>query len=205
MSRVARICLCLMPALSIAGIAAAPAGARSTDMFPPEISTQLPAGYADYLADMDEPRLWKPKAAKGFRTRIRFSISGIVLAKASIRIDERENGKITGHLAMLDYERGSHGTGVVTETLFSVTRQQFEDLQRKIAQSALWSIYPEFYNGDPKDICIDGENIILERVDAKGYRFSTANAQCTAPGEILAIAENIVDLAKATRVKGWLR
>jgi hypothetical protein len=204
MSRVARICLCLTPALSIAGFAAAPAAARSNDMFPLEISKQLPADYADYLADMDEPRLWKPKAAKGFRTRIWFSISGIVLARASIRIDERENGKITGHLAMLDYERGSRGAGVVTETRFSVTRQQFEDLQRQIAQSALWSIYPEFYNGDPNDICVNGEEIILERVDAKGYRFSTANAQCTAPAEILAIAAMIADLAKATRVKGWL-
>src|SRR5207253_5029194 len=99
---------------------------------------------------------------------------------ASIRIDERESGRLSGHMAFVDHRNRDVPNGR-TESSFSVSRGQMDRLRAAIREARMFTLFPEFWrsaNGD--DICVDGMELIFERLDAEGYRFSTANAQCNA-------------------------
>lgn len=167
-------------------------------MLPPEIASQFEASFLDGFG---EPALWRPEARRGYRTRIRLTLAGVLIERVSMRIDERANGRLEGHLVFLNPRNRQvpHGR---TESSFRVTRAQFDALRQSFERARLWSIYPEFH--PITEVCIDGTEIIFERTDAEGYRFSDANAQCAAPYAMRQAAETMIDISGAHRVRHWL-
>jgi hypothetical protein len=174
---------------------------RGAGMLPPEIASQFSPGY---LAGFGEPPLWRPEALRHYRSRVRLTINGILYTKISIRIDERANGWLEGHVAFVD-PRDRESPDGLTERYFSVSRARFDTLQRAFQRANLWHLYPEFYPMTGDNICVDGMELIFERADANGYRFSTANAQCTAPGAMLQAAATMIDISGERRALAWLR
>ncbi|HYD39105.1 MAG TPA: hypothetical protein VEA60_15920 [Allosphingosinicella sp.] len=183
-------------------VADAAAAAPPRAMLPPELGY----GYERVVFEgLDEPPLWRAREARGYRSRIRLSIAGIVRAKASIRIDRRRTGALSGRLVLVDLDSRARPERRIVRR-FRVSAAQSEALDRLIGEAGLWTIHPQFYvHEDPEMICLDGMELVFERVDARGYRFSTANAQCTAPGGMLRVAEKMMEIARAGDLKRWLR
>jgi hypothetical protein len=171
-------------------------------MLPPEISKQFSP---HYFAGFREPPLWVAYAGQGYRSRIRLTIAGILKSKASIRIDERDNGRLTGHLVFVRLDNKGHPRER-NATPFRVSRAQWGALRQAVERARLWNIYPEFYGyGEGGElICIDGMQLIFERVDSNGYRFSTANAQCNAPEAVRRAAAEMIEISGAEDVMHWL-
>lgn len=190
----------LASALALAGASPAPSP-QGEGMLPPEVAAQFPSGY---LAGFGEPPLWRPEALRNFRSRIRLTINGILYTKVSIRIDERSNGWLEGHVAFVDPRDHSVPNGL-TERYFTVGRARFDALRQTFERARLWHIYPEFYQMTGDNICVDGMELIFERADANGYRFSTANAQCTAPPAMIEAAAALIELSRERRVLHWLQ
>ena len=197
-----RIRTMLACALALFFFAAPPVQAQRVSMLPPDIDQQYsPAWIAGY----GERPLWTARAGKGYRTRLRMSLAGISLTRVSIRIDERDNGAIAGRILVGRLPRGRRGLEVA-ERRFPVTRAQFDALQQRIRQSRLWQTYPQYwYLSEEDNICVDGMELVMERVDAAGYRFAHANAQCGAPADMLAVASAMIDLSREPNVGGLLR
>jgi hypothetical protein len=96
----------------------------------------------------------------------------------------------------------------VQNRTFSVPPADLAALNDLIAESKLWQIYPQYWvNTSSGTICIDGVEVIMERVEQRQYRFSEANAQCTAPSSMLKVAAKMIDLAGMgnSDVADWLR
>ena len=167
-------------------------------MFPPEVADDI---WWD-LESANEIPLWPYSARSGFTRRIRLSISGINRLKVSIRIDERAKGRRIGRLVLTGWYRGAQLDEVRSFRPSSKAMRELDDL---IAKSDLWSISPEHYvlkDGD--DICVDGEQLVFERTDARGYRIASANAQCNAPLKVLRIARQIIEISGASEALGLL-
>jgi hypothetical protein len=150
--------------------------------------------------------LWPSSALSGFKSRIRLKIKGINLLSAMIRIDEREDGRFRGR-ALLIQRRRDRRTGTLlppetSELSFRPSAEQMRELRAKIVAAKLWRIYPQHWVND--DICIDGEQLAFERLDAEGYRFSEANAQCTAPEEVIEVARAMIRMAGVRRAEKLL-
>jgi hypothetical protein len=166
-------------------------------MLPPEVAE----GFSPrHFRGFREPPLWAPEAARGYRTRLRVTASGIHHLRASLRIDEHRDGRVTGHVVVIDgFERERTGRP------FRVTRADLHALLRIAEEGRIWSIYPEHWGMAGEDmICLDGMEFMLERVDARGYRFSHANVQCGAPAAYARIAARMFELAREERLKGLL-
>ena len=172
---------------------------RDRQMLPPDVAPQFPGVY---LAGLGEPALWRPSAAEGYRTRLRLTIAGIHLARVSIRIDERRDGRLSGHVVFLDRHE-SRQPPERTARDFPVTRTQFERIREATASAGLWAIHPQFYVV-PDEICIDGMELIFERVDGDGYRFANGNVPCTAPLGIRIAAARMIEVAGAERALPWI-
>ena len=188
-------------ALSACAAGASPGEAGRASMLPPEVASQFDTSI---LEDFGERPLWVPEARSGYRSRIRFTIAGILYTRMSIRIDESLDGSLLGHIAIRRRRDRIERDDVVRHR-FRVSRDEFEALQRDIQQARLWTIYPQFWGmADPESICLDGMELVFERVDASGYRFATANAQCTASRAVKQVAETFVDIAGVPHVRNWL-
>jgi hypothetical protein len=179
--------------------------APAQNMFPPQIRE---IWWPDLIDD--EPVLWRPGGREGFKSRIRLSISGIVFERALIRIDQKANGEGVGRVALVHHAqvwpRSSDLIAKVDRT-FRVSAKDMALLQERIVAAKLWTAGTEehwvFTDGD--DICLDGEQLVFERRDADGYRFSEANAQCTATPALLAVARTIMELSGERRPLGMLQ
>lgn len=159
-------------------------------IYPPELAKQI---WTDISA-FDEPNFYQPGALTGFRSRYRLAISGISCRSYVIRIDERLSGKIRGTVQ----SRNRCKTDNPDEQFhqFSVNRSSMDELLLAFETAKLWEFYPEFWNSkDPQDICLDGEELIFERLNLVGYGFSTANAQCTASPLLLDAARKMILLS----------
>jgi hypothetical protein len=186
--------------LSLAGAAVAGGEPHGAGMLPPEIASQFPPVY---LEGFGERPLWPAEARQHYRSRFRLTISGILYTKISIRIDEHSGGWLEGHVAFRDPRDREVPDGLIERNFF-VRRAQFEALGRAFQRANLWHLYPEFYSMTGDNICVDGMEMIFEHVDANGYRFSTANAQCTAPATMIEAAEQVIRIAGERRVLAWL-
>lgn len=199
-----RLELLLAGALAVSVGTAAPAqeDRRGVGMLPPEIASQYSQAY---LAGFGERPLWQPQARDGYRSRLRLIITGILYTKASIRIDESGSGHFDGYMVYLDPRDRSVPFGR-TETRFPVSRAQMARLRAAIEAARMFTLYPEFWRSpDGDEICVDGMELIFERVDANGYRFSTANAQCNAPPAMRDAAYILFEIARAPALRRWLR
>lgn len=168
------------------------------EMLPPDITERFHAGH---FRGFREPPLWLPEAARGYRTRLRVTASGIAFLKGSVRIDQHDDGRITGHVVTIDgpeQERSARS--------FRASHRDVQEIVRIAEEGRIWSIHPQFWVlADPDDICIDGIDVVLERVDSAGYRFSQANVSCAAPHAFRRIAERMFEIAREERLKRLLR
>jgi len=165
----------------------------SQPIFPAEVADSV--WWTD-LAE-EEPPLWRPVDRVNHRSRVRLSISGISTLRVIIRIDEDLRGRFRGR-ALLIKRRGGRSTDV-TERRFTPTIEQMAHLRAKITEAKLWTMYPEHWIGGENDICVDGEQMVFERADGEGYRFSEANAQCTAPAPLLEVARMMIGISGVPR------
>jgi hypothetical protein len=186
--------------IASAGAAILSGCAHPAAMLPPAVAPQFSVYH---FAGLAEPPLWPPEALRGYRTRIRLSISGILLLKGAIAIDELATGALRGRVVTVDRDERGEPVDRTVRT-FRVTRAAFDSLQASIARTRLWHLYPEFWTLAEGEICLDGMDLVFERVDARGYRFSTANAQCTAPADIIEVAEQMIEMSGDRTMLRWL-
>ncbi|HEY0012318.1 MAG TPA: hypothetical protein VGB79_05640 [Allosphingosinicella sp.] len=166
-------------------------------MLPPEVAQGF---NPRHFRGFREPPLWTPEAARGYRTRLRVTASGVLQLRASVRIDEHRDGRVTGHVVVIDGDERER-----TGRPFRVTRADLHALLRVADEGRVWSIYPEHWSSSAEDmICVDGIEFVLERVDARGYRFSHANVQCAAPAAFARIAARMFELAREERLQRLL-
>lgn len=195
MMRMTALLLLAALALLAASATAAPAG---REPFPPEVARQF--GEDQFLL-FQEPALWRPEARQSFRSRLRLMVVGIARRQGSIRIDERANGRLEGHLEIIELSDPASVRSRV-ERRFRVTRAQMESLRAAIDNAGLFRIHPQFWSlTDPDAICMDGMVMAFERVDAQGYRFGTANAWCDAPESLRQVARLMVDISGGHRLR----
>jgi hypothetical protein len=144
------------------------------------------------LEGLGEPPLWSANAVEGRSRRIRLLLvpPRITRVRVAIRIDTTVSGRAVGHWVRRERR---HGRWTTQKRRFSVRREDLARLDVLIAQSRLWRLYPEYWESE--DICVDGVQLIMERATAEGYRFSEANAQCTAPRDYLEVAAQMIDMA----------
>jgi len=189
-------------AVSLATAASAQEDRRGAGMLPPEIASQFEPAF---LAGFGERPLWPPQARRGYHSRFRLIITGILYTKASIRIDESGSGRFDGYLVFVDRRDRSVPYGR-RETRFPVSRAQMARLRAAIEAAHMFTLYPEFWQSrNANEICVDGMELIFERVDAVGYRFSTANAQCNASAAMRDVALILFEIARAPELRQWLR
>ncbi|MGV3770566.1 MAG: hypothetical protein ACO1NM_11095 [Sphingobium phenoxybenzoativorans] len=164
-------------------------------MFPPEVIDTV--WWPDLMDD--EPQLWQQGNLKGFTERFRLSISGIVKQRVIIRLDVRPDGRIRGKLRLVTMSWDNDGLVIDTDRAFHVRNADMENLRTRIIDARLWNVRPqEHWVND--EICVDGEQLVFERLNADGYSFSEANAQCTAPPAILDVARSMIELSGAHNV-----
>ncbi|MGN6819472.1 MAG: hypothetical protein ACTHJR_12450 [Sphingomonas sp.] len=178
-----------------------PVAVQARKMFPPGPAASV---WWDDLID-DEPVLWRAGGLDGFKSRFRLSIAGIALQRVLIRIDQKANGEGVGRIAIV--RRAGRGRDLVADVdrTFLVAARDMAALHEAIVVAKLWTTGPEEHWVVKDDICLDGEQLIFERADADGYRFSEANAQCTAPPAVLAVARQMIDLSGERRPLALLR
>jgi hypothetical protein len=166
-------------------------------LFPPEVATEV---WID-LKKFAEPSLFQQDRLIGYKSRYRLSIFGINCTAVVIRLDERVNGRITG---IVKYRNRCNRQTVRARNLpqdwtFSVAPTKVDELRKATANAEMYEFYPEIWSmADANDICIDGEQLVFERHDERGYRISMANAQCTAPAKLLVVAETFIEIAHAS-------
>ena len=185
-----RLLCMLLAAFGMAGCAANGAGklGRSA-MFPPDVG--WPGGL---LVGAGEPPLWTSVALQGFRSRWRVSIRGIARDRIIVRIDETSRGSISG--TYIRYWKGDHRTDLRERRSFRVTRKQLAELQALAKDRQILTAPRQGWTlTDDEAMCLDGEEVLIEAVDAQGYRAAGANAQCTAPAGLLDVAAKIIQLS----------
>lgn len=194
--RLVRILFAVMLALGL--LAPAQAGQKTSPIFPPDI---------DYperlLTRAEEPALWSANGKARYDHRIRLSITGIHRLRVVIRIDVLPNGRGLGTVITSFHNRNNSFND--ERGVFVVSKTKMKELRTAITGAQLWKWPRQGWRMDPNDICIDGEELLFERVDASGYRAAAANAQCTAPGAVLAVAQKMIDLSGVYRASMLLR
>jgi len=182
------------------GACASTGGAPHSGFFPEEFDENIWIDIKRY----NEPKLHSDKAIGRYTARHRFSISGVACREYVIRLDVLNNGGGRGKIKTRDRCKNRF---LIDEKRFFASSEEVKQLQSLITDAGLYEFYPEFWEfTDEEDtICIDGMQIILERRDHKGYGVSIANAQCTAPSEVLAIAQKFIDLAGDKRANRLLQ
>lgn len=113
-----------------------------------------------------------------------------------IRIDQNEKGVIKG--AAVKTRDGR----IIRKWKFDVSQTRLDEIYA--AKGRLWTLYPETWDVSDEDeqICLDGIDILLERVDSKGYGISQGNSPCTAPQEMLDVMNKMIETA-GLKPGGW--
>jgi hypothetical protein len=185
----------LLALLALGGCASA-----NTPMLPPQLHDE-----PNWFRGFGEPPLWTPKAAVGYRQRVRLALFPVLRQEVAVRIDTDASGRTSGSFTRMEWvERGWE---VAERRRFSVSPARLAALDDAIERAGIWKIQPEFWQTPEGEICVDGVMMIMERVDARGYRFSEANAQCSAPGPMLNLAAQMIALANPSdaKIATWLR
>lgn len=186
-------------AVTFGALAPAQAGQTKSAMLPPDVG--YPTGL---LEKMEEPPLWSPDSVRGYDHRIRLSISGINRLSVAIRIDVLRNGRGLG--TVLTSYRNVNGSRNEERGVFVVSAAKMKQLHAAIADAQLWKSPRQSWSlpAGSNDICIDGEEMLFERVDVSGYRVAGANAQCEAPGKLIAVAQKMIDFSGVRRASKLL-
>ena len=180
-----------------AALSATPAlGAPAPPLFPDEV---LKAGAALEFPQFHEAPFWTVAGRAGSAQRIRMFIQGIRIGSWMIRLDQDSAGQWRG------YFRGHDGQDLLPLHRFTVNDADIADLQVLFAKAKLWSTYPQFFVTGRDEICLDGETIVLEKVDRDGYRYAEGNAQCTLGPAQLAVAAKLLNMAHHPELRNLLQ
>lgn len=157
----------------------------------PRVNTrQVPSGSAEF----DERSFFDPATLAGFRSRHRLLVSGMACSAYVIRIDELLDGKILG-VVKSRHHCNSNETKTKSRQ-FAISRRSMDNLLAKFKRAGLWRTFPEFWeSNDPQFVCLDGIDLVFERLTEAGAGFSVANAQCTAPQDVLDAAREMIVLS----------
>lgn len=141
-------------------------------------------------------RLSADDALAGRDARYRFTYFGILRHSLQIRIDHRPGDRAI--LRAIVFERAER----VEDKTVRLTPAQYAAFLRRAEESGLWSIHPEYWALGNDEVCLDGMEAIVERRDARGYRYSQANTSCASPVGMDRLIADMVDLARLeTRVR----
>jgi hypothetical protein len=178
-----------------------------SSFFPPEIQDDEGLGQAIHR-DFGERPLWPKEASEGYSRRIRvFVFPAFANSRIAIRIDTSVSGETTGHYALIKPGPDKRQPEIMERRSFTVSAGDLAMLNRLIDDTKLWTIYPEHWVSD-KAVCLDGVQIILERVTDAGYRYSDGNAICPQlPLQILKVVDHMIDMAGLGKTPAhyWIR
>ncbi len=159
-------------------------------MLPPDLQDD------EWEVGLDRTPFWQPGALDGYSRRLRLTLNpGLIGSRAAIRIDTARNGHVSGYV--ITQRPDSHRHAITVKRHFVPTPEEMARLDALIAQAGIWTIYPEHWvlRETGNNVCIDGVPTVLERLSEEGYRYSEANAQCTAPSGFLKVAAEMIEIA----------
>jgi hypothetical protein len=183
-------------ALSVAGCATAESDGLG--VLPPDVGWD-----SAFLLKHGEPPLWTDGALMRNRSRLRLTIDGVNRLRVIVRIDEPRAGVFEG--TYLAEWKGDRRTFVRDRRSFRVPRADMERFLGEAASAGILVRPRQGWQISDDVICLDGEEVLIERVDADGYRAAGANAPCTAPPEFLLVARQIVEFADADNAMSLLQ
>jgi hypothetical protein len=163
-------------------------------MFPPDMNWS-----ADFLKQHREPGLWEQKALRSYAVRLRMSAEGINCLRSIIRLDQSKKGWVSG-VFILENKCG-HLRGEVQRR---IVRLSGAELARVIEFARSQDLLQRPRQGWllPNDeICLDGQEVLIEIRDANGYRAAGANMSCTAPASFRQLANMILEISGAKEAR----
>ncbi|MFT3724565.1 MAG: hypothetical protein QM773_13385 [Hyphomonadaceae bacterium] len=190
--------------LSIGLLLAMLSGCAVGPSLPPDLND-----YEGYVERLDAAPLWPTYAIDGYTRRLRLTLGPPFVGQAaSIRIDIPERGQPVGYAVRT--RLGVHGRKITQRHRFAPKPGELEQLDELIEAADVWQFERGSWQMDPEGgknvICIDGVQLIFERATKEGYRFSEANAQCTASYKLLRVAEQMITMAglEKSGVDSWI-
>jgi len=178
--------------LAVAAIASA-APAR-----PPITPPGLDAIFLADLPEVHEAALWPERAQRRFNARYRLTVMGIACRSYLVRMDQNLHGDAL--VTVKSWNRCKRDEPY-SERVTHIPAAEMVELEAAARRARLWETSPQFWRTDDDAICVDGEEMIFERLITSGYSVAQANAHCEAPGAIVLVARTIFELA---REKGGL-
>ncbi|MDR2857248.1 MAG: hypothetical protein LBV50_05310 [Novosphingobium sp.] len=166
-------------------------------ILPPELDDRI------YLPieDLDEQALWLPRTLGSYHTIYRLTISGIACQSYTFRINEFANGRAIGTAKRWNRCKSDEP---YEQRNFRIRAAELRNLKQQFVKARLWDIHPQFWQSPDDEICVDGEEMVFERLGLEGYRIAQANAQCEAPAKLIAAARMLVALANERRALALL-
>ncbi|GGY92403.1 hypothetical protein [Novosphingobium colocasiae] len=142
-----------------------------------------------------ENPLWVANGLGPYVSRWRMEISGIKRDKLIIRLDEHSSGKVSG--TYIRIYKSNRALRLREKRGFAISRPAFEALKSEAAQKGILNLPRQGWelSSDPETICMDGEDVLIERVDARGYYATGGNSWCSAPAYFLEFAARIIRLS----------
>lgn len=167
---------------------------------PPDVS-DIPA----IPSNFNEPSFWRDNDSAEYQTRIRVLFQSIRIHNgvATIRIDHNASGKSRG--VVIKGDLAGAGGRINEWRSFSVSDADWRHLNELALSPRLFQHYPEFWeSSNPGEICIDGVAVVLERLNADGYKLSEANVSCAAPTEFVALVQELIRLSRDRSLSTFL-
>lgn len=149
---------------------------------------------ASRIEALDAVPLWHEKSGREFHSRYRLTMSGVNCTEFSFRIDVTSRGIIRGRSASRD-KCSDNGKSTVTD--FQVRRIEVKRLEKALKKAELWTHFPEFWGAKNGEICLDGNELIFEKFDSKGYGYSHANWPCNFTFELIEAAKLYIEIFNA--------
>jgi hypothetical protein len=166
-----------------------------------------PQSISEFMAEFDEPAFDAEDALGGNSARYRLSITGINCREYVIRVDLARSGIVRGSASYRNKcGRTAGARSQVTFDDFRAREAEFVELVDAIRSAGLFQKPHEVWTlVDPQTICVDGNQLLFERLDQEGYVTSAANAQCGAPAGMIEAARIMIDMADAEEAEILLR
>jgi len=183
-----------------------------SSFFPPEVQDENSVN--SIYGDLGERPLWSKEAARGYTRRVRvFIYPSYAFSRIAIRIDTKASGETTGYFTLVRPSHNERQPEIRERRTFTVTASDLATFNQLIDESMLWRIYPQHWVSSEAQIssgtvCIDGVQLIMERVTDLGYRYSEGNAICPGvPLRALQLVDHMIDMAGLgkSEVHYWIR
>jgi hypothetical protein len=180
---------------------ASPASAPGVAVLPPQVIAADPLSYhpLKILRRFGSTPLWTTNALHGYEARYRLTIYGISLYSYQVTVD-RKLGGATSFLAKIAYRNE-----LIENRRIAWRTAAYEDFQSVVMAAHPWDV-PDDKWVTPKrkdEICLDGTEVILERLDRRGYAICQGNLSCDAvPEGVLALFSTMIRIAQLKNQTG---